>query len=618
MNRTKWLRIAGLALIFCFFDLNAQTTPQKVESQLVQQAQTLSIPLTAVAQSTAAPVKDLKASDFTLDVDGKPRAFELSRPWADSINPKTGQPEDRPNLLIILPHGLPVDREEVLEKAVTDLSQQPDLDWNISILDDAGNQTHYTRSLTTAVTRLKTIENRGHGGISLADWRATATVAIASMRDLPGRRVVMTLGDIFHEVLVNRGQLVYEAFQVDDVANAARNAGVTIYTAESAGDLEHLRGLSSYFSVIGTGPWLLLTKDGHVAGWISNSVADTIDDIRRDGMGAYDIDLHLDPTQMDGQLHPVSLTPHRPQVIFNAPLYYIAPELARLRQLAGISPALSQALQTPPRPSSSPLEIATQLAYFPHRDGRTGTQIATTGFFWHSATPPPMQLETALRLEQTSSGYVLNTTIGQLEWSSDLPVWNAALDVIPGAYKLRVAAASGDGKNAAALETPFTVEPAGDDEVMISSVVLGKSCVFSPLPAAPDVQSKSVDYLRAGNCELRPDPTHQFSPQDIVWTLARITPVGKLAGRPSKDWKASFELIDADGSKRAEEPVRWLAAEDGSMVATAAFPLENAKLKLVDGEYAIVFRLRGPGIEPDYGEDSPFAIYGAAQASTKH
>jgi hypothetical protein len=302
-------------------------------------------------------------------------------------------------------------------------------------------------------------------------------------------------------------------------------------------------------------------------------------------------------------------------MILNAPLYYIAPNLAQLRQMATAFPALRDALKNPPPDGFSPLQLATQLAYFPHPDGKTGTQIATTEFLWTKATPPPTQLEAALQLEQTSSGYILNTTVGHLQWSSPQPVWNTALDLGPGGYTLRVAAADATGKITAATDTSFTVEPATGDDVQISSLVLGKSCVFAPQPP-PVAGQVTIDYLRAGNCDLQPDASHSYSPQDIVWTLVRITPTGKLASRPSKDWKGSFVLIDANGSRLAEEPVHWLPAEDGSLVATTAFPLDNPKLKLANGDYAVVFSLKGPGIESDYGEDASFSVYGEVQAAS--
>jgi hypothetical protein len=612
--RRNWFQIAVItvaALGSLSTFVYGQALPQAGAAEMIRQTQTIHIPLTAIQREPLGPASGLTDSDLSLTIDGQSRTFQLSRPWSEDINPKTGQPQDRPNLLIILPLGVPLKRRELLEKTIADLSQQPELDWNISLLDDSGNQTPYVRGLKTAIAELKTIVAKKSDDVDLADWRATAALAISSMRDLPGRRVVLTLGDIFHEVILQSGELPYEAFQIDDVEIAARNAGAVVYAAESSSEIERLRGLSPYYSLVGAGPWLLLTKDDHPAGWLTGSIGETIDTIRHNGMGVYQIDLHLDANQMDGELHAVSVTPHTAQIILDAPTYYVAPRLARVRQLAALSPALRQALKVTPAAGSSPLELVTQLVYFPHPDGKTGTQIATTGFFWDKASPPPAKLNTALELEQTSSGFVLNTTVGELQWSSDLPVWNTALDVGPGAYMLRVAAADASAKVVAGVGTSFTVEPAGEDVVMISSVVLGKSCVFiaqSPVP-------NTVDYLRAGNCELRPDPTDQYSPQDVVWTLVRITPTGKLAGRPSKDWKGSFMLVDSTGSKLAEMPVRWLTAEDGSYVATTAFPLENPKLKLVDGEYTIVFRLKGPGIERDYGEDAPFAVYGAAQAS---
>ncbi len=613
MKKNYWVPIAAIvvsALGMSGVSARAQIAQEKIVPEFVQQAQTVQIPMTAVDRQTATPVKDLSSSDFSLDIDGQPRSFQLSRGSANTADANAGEEQDQVNLLIVLPLGMPLDRRKVLNQAIADLSHEQHMNWNISILDDNGNQAPYTRDLKTTVAALQQIDQENAADISLTDWRVTATLAIASMRDLTGRRVVMTLGDIFHEVLVDQGEVVYEAFQVKDIASAARDAGVVIYAADSAEEVDRLRGLSPYLYVTGDGPWLLVSGEGHMAGWISGSVAETLEKIRRDSMGAYQLNLHLDVKQMDGQLHVVAVTARRPGMILNVPPYYIAPNLGQLEELSKVSSTLRHALRHPPSAGSTPLEMATQLAYFPHRDGKTGTQIATTGFFWTSTTPPPSQLETALQLEQTSSGYMLNTTVGRLQWRGTQPVWNTAIDVGPGAYLLRVAAGDETGKIAAAVDTPFTVEPTTGDSVMISSVVLGDSCVFAPPSTQAAGAPKSVDYLRAGNCDLDLDPTHQYSPQDVVWTLVRITPVGKLADRPSKDWKASFVLMNASGEKLAEEPVRWLTAEDGSLVATTAFPLENPKLKLTNGEYAIVFRLKGPGIEHDYSEDAPFMVYG--------
>jgi hypothetical protein len=172
----------------------------------------------------------------------------------------------------------------------------------------------------------------------------------------------------------------------------------------------------------------------------------------------------------------------------------------------------------------------------------------------------------------------------------------------------------------------FSVAPTDPDEtVRISSLVIGRSCVFMP-PATPadsqqtqaqppQTQSQTIDYLRAGNCSIQLEPSHSYSPQDVVWTLVRITPVGKLANRPVKDWKGDFILVDAKGSTLAKQPIHWLQGEDGSFVGTSAFQLGDPKLKLEDGEYAIVLTLRGPGIEQDYSEDAPFLVFGAGNNS---
>jgi hypothetical protein len=616
VNRRVWIGISVLmaALAPARWTAYTQTAAQSPVPQIVEQAQTVHIPIQAIQQGSGLPVKDLQPNDLTLDISGQPRQFELSRPWARTINPKTGQPDDRPNLLILLPLGDPEPRNAVLDEAIRDLSAQPQLGWNVSILDDGGDQTSYTRDTKTVVAELEKLETEVPPDIDIESWRRTAALAIASMRELPGRRVVLSLGDLFHEMIFEDAQLAYENFEVQDVAAAARNAGATIYSAESFPEIESLRRLYPRYSVMGSSPWLLMTGDGHVAGWISNTVADTIQQIRRDGMGAYDLDLHLDLKQMNGQPRAVSVTARRPQTILNVPPYYVAPDLPELQLLARLSPALRQALKTPPPAASSPLQLATQLEYFPHPDGKTGTQTVTTGFFWNQTAAPPAHLEAALELAETNIGYIASEATTQVGWNTAEPVWNMALRVIPGAYRLRVAAVDSTGKITAATSTPFSVESGANEPVLISSLVLGKSCVFVPTRNANGAPKlETVDYLRAGSCDLHPDPSHYYSPRDVVWTLVRVTPIGKLASRPSKDWKASFLIIDAKGSKRAEEPVHWLTASDGSFVATTAFELSNPKLKLENGEYAVVFRLRGPGVEDNYAEDAPFMVYGAQQ-----
>ncbi|HVC91530.1 MAG TPA: hypothetical protein VND66_13015 [Acidobacteriaceae bacterium] len=613
----------------------AQAGPSsEAASQLVQQAQTLHLPIHVFSHSDGSPIADLQPSDLSLTVDGKPRTFQLSRPWQRTVSPAAAPvdrpvggitdtsptpTEDRPNLLIIVPLASPLDRNDAINEAVVALKTTPPSGWNISILDDSGNQTAYTRQLPRVITELEKIGAQRPAPTDLATWRSTATLAIASMRDLPGRRVVLSLGDIFHEVMYQGGNPVYDNFEATDVSTAARNVGAVIYAAESSHEINIVRLVYPHYSTVGSGPWMLLSQTGQLAGWLTSPVSDTIQKIRGDGMAAYDMDLNLEPKQMDGLPHLLSVTTQRQNAMVDAPAYYIAPSLAQLQDLSRVSESVRQALQHPPSDASAPLQLATQLEYFPHPDGKTGTQLISTGLFWTKDTPPPPQLEMAQQLEQIDTGFMIGTLVGRMEWSFAGPTWNTAMEVLPGTYKLRVAAAAVTGKITAGLTTSFTVAPPDRDEgVRISSLVIGKACVFSPRPET-GAQPQAIDYLRAGNCTLQLDPSHFFSPQDIVWTLVRITPVGKLTGHPSKEWKGSFLLVNIRGSKLAEVPIRWLSASDGSLVGTTAFSLDNPKLKLVNGAYAVLLKLKGPGIEPDYEEDAPFLLYGAngsAEASS--
>jgi hypothetical protein len=626
VRRTFRIRPAALSVILpgiCCLFAAAQSTSAKPEPALVQQAQTVRIPIAAFDRKTLLPIENLAAADLRVEVDGQPVAFQLassqSRNSAQPRNTAAAQSQPRTNVLILLPLFGPFNRKDVLKDAIEDLSHEANLDWNISILDDSGMQTPYTTDREAVIGELNQIADEKPGDIDLPDWRLAAAVSIANLRYRAGRRIVLSLGDPFHAKAYSWGELVMDNFGIAGLADAAQRAGAEIYAANSAGEVDDLRRLPAPYSLIGSGPWLLLGHDGGPAGWICGSVADTIKVIHRNAAARSTIELHLDPNQMDGGPHRLSISSPHKEIVFDAPPEYVAPSLARLRALAGVSPALREALTGPSvsASSNSDLELATQLAYFPHPDGKTGTQIATTGFFWTGEDPHPAKLDTALQLEQPISGLILDTTIGQLNWSHALPTWITTLDVVPGSYRLRVAAAEPDGRMVAASETPFIVISQENAPVRISSLVLGKRCIFSPQSPEPAGAHQPVDYLEAGNCRLQPDASHYYSPQDILWTLVRITPTGKYAGRKAKDWKASFEIVDEKDHKIADQDVEWIEADDGSLVATAAFPLDNPKWKLEDGDYAVRFRLKGPGIERDTSEEEPFIVYGAEAPEPK-
>lgn len=614
-KRHLWITLLGCAGVF--FPIcplaGAQATSPTATPPLpewIQQAQTVSIPLTAYNRQTLQPVKDIPTAELHLLVEGKPQTFQLAQ--VSSSAPI--------NLLIVQPFGEFQPRRPAVEQAIQALQKQSSAAWNISILDDSGNQTAYTRDIKTVETQLQSMADAPTQQVSPDDWRATATLAIAAMRDLPGRRVVLSLGDIFHTVFTGNDGELYEAYSFD-VAEAARDAGAVVYAAESAGDVDALRRLVPYEKLAGSGPWLLTVRNGDLAGWICDSVAATLEKIQQDSDGFYELQLHLESSQMDGQLRPISVRAQDSAMLLQAPVSYVAPNLKRLRLLDTVPAVLREDLRLPTSDEpGSPLELATQLAYFPHPDGRTGTQIATTAYFWNAPTPPPAEMATALQLEQTRTGFISDTSVTHLRWTAKPPVWMEDLDVEPGAYTLRVAAADAAGKVHTSLETPFTVSSSDCQPVLASSLVLGKSCTF--VPPAPESAAGPAkgDYLRAGNCDLQPDATYYFSPEDVLWTLVRVTPTGKLASRPAKDWKASFALLDSNGNRVVEDSAHLLPASDGSFAATTAFALSNPKLKLANGQYVVAFRLKGPGVDRDMDQLVPITIYNVipAENAPKH
>ena len=91
-------------------------------------------------------------------------------------------------------------------------------------------------------------------------------------------------------------------------------------------------------------------------------------------------------------------------MIVNAPTFYMAPSLAQLQELSLASAPLRQALKNPPSNPAAPLQLGTQMEYFPHPDGKTGTQVVSTGLFWTGTTPPPLPVELAEQFQADHHG----------------------------------------------------------------------------------------------------------------------------------------------------------------------------------------------------------------------
>lgn len=599
--------VAGLLLFARYAD--AQSAPATVPES-VQEAQVVRIPVNVYNQDTS-PAAALTAADFHLTVDGAPASFQLARPWDNTLDAKTGRPVDRPNLLILLPFGAPVLRTDAMDEAVRYFDKVGSFDWNVSIMDDAGQQTAYTTDLQQMRKDMHEVnkEDPDYTGVDMYSWRRKASLAIENMRGLPGRRVVVTLGDIFHEQIYTNFTLVYDNFEAHDVSSAARSSGAFIFAAESFQEMGRIRGLWPYYYTLGFGPWLLMDEENHVEGWISNFFSDTINQIQQERDATYVLERTLTPEQMDGRLHRISVSVTNPKLLLSAPSYYAAPNRTDLLKVAAAPSFLQKAWL---HPAESPLlEMVPHLDFFPSAQSPGGTQVISLGFFWGGSTPPPAQLHLLTQLVQSNTGLSDGVLQGTLPWTpAEGPVLRFAASVIPGSYLLKVAASDASGQVVSSGDYPFTVDPKTSDPVLISSLVTGKDCTFDPQSLAPAANgtATSTNLLLAGHCNVAPDPIGYYSPQDLIWTLVRMTPTGKFADKSASSWKGRFTLRDAKGKIVAEQPVLWIEQGQGNYVASAALPLTNDKL--TNGEYAVAIELNGPGIGRDYYADSPVTLYG--------
>lgn len=636
---SRFSAFAGLAIAFMLFP-RQPAAAQSRDPQVNQQAQTIHIPV-SVFQADTTPSAGLKDSNFRLLVDDKPRSFTLGKPEVNSsvsAGPGATDASGVLNLLIILPFGNPENRSKVLKEAAQVFSQMPSgtdgtqAVWNVSILDDSGQQNRYTKNLKEIAGDLEQIRHQEPQETDWNAWRLAEWQAIASMKTLPGRRAVLSLGDLFHVELHDSNGFESSEYMIPGIASAARDAGAVIYAADTAGHILRDKRVQAQYRILGSGPWMLVSPDNVLEGWITKSVAATISQITSDGKASYGLDLHLGPKEMDSSLHKISVqVVNDGAAVLSAPTFYVSPNPQQLALLAKAPALLRNAMSNPP--PDSPLQLAVELSYFPHANGKIGTQVMTTGLYWLKSSRPPPRVAILLQLLQTDLGFSEETSLTERDWISQPLLWSANADLAPGAYLLRVSAAGPAGEAIGATSYPFSVARAGEEPLLISSLVLGGGCIFHPLahagdqeeresssPAAgrdkPLPQAQQIDYLQAGQCVLQPNPSAAYSPDDIVWTLVRMTPTGKLTAGSPKDWKSSFTIVNEKGSRKAESSIQWIAQPDHSLVATAAFPLGN--LKLADGQYAVIFSLSGPGVENGgFEENAPFTVEGGADGSKK-
>ncbi|HEX4020281.1 MAG TPA: hypothetical protein VHX63_03975 [Acidobacteriaceae bacterium] len=591
-----------------------------VQAQLVRQAQQVHIPVNVFHADTS-PAGSLTTSDFQLSVDGKPQTFQLARsgenlasnsaPDSTPGNNQAGHAASHLNLLLLLPNSRIGRRKAVLKQAIRYFNGISSLhDWNVSIFDDSGHQSAYTSNIVQLRKDLHAVEKLDPDNFAdnPVSWRDNAIFSIENMRQLPGRRVAIALGDVFHQAAMDEDSHIFSAFDAVGVADAGRFSGAVVYASENFKKGIPADELAPRNHVAGTGPWILLNRQNRVEGWMTTSFLKAVQMVQQTQSASYDLQITLTPQQMDGRPHRISVRLLDSKLLWSAPPFFVAPDLSQIKILASAPEYLRNALHSPI--SSSSLNIVPRLDYFPQASKSEGTQVVSLSFYWNKPTPPPRQLQLLGEVTNTNFGYKQSVFRDTVPWNQSNSVWKLMVTVIPGSYILRVAAADNSGKIVTSEAYPFTVDPIHGEQVLISSLVVGKTCRFVP-PVAPGQQKAAapINVLQAGHCLVEPDPIGDFSPQEVVWTLVRMTPTGRFKSNPTSVWVGSLTIRNANGKFEAEQPVHWMNGGNGSYVASAAFPLASDKLK--DGKYAVVLELRGPGLGDEFEEVSPFIVYGA-------
>lgn len=580
-----------------------------------QLSPTMLLPVFVRTRDGAAP-RAFTSRDFVLLVGGRIAKAKVMRPWDEEG--KSRKDAEVTQLLLVLPPNQPLLHNMATEDAIRYFSKQRAdghgrLPWDVSLFDSNGRQTEFTRKKAVLLAELesvrKTIEplesNTDRGG----NWLDDARHAIYRMQVLSGRRIVVAFNP---QPDPGYGLLEFSLMQTDPsgLVGAAERAGAQLYIANSTGPEMWPTAFASWFGtqISNMSQTSQLTGAGY-----ANSLKDLFVQIIAERDMSYVLKFKLNPQELDHTSLAIRLNITNRNLTGVALQPFPAPSslpVAETSMHERVPRSMKNALNQ--RISSSELQIAQHVDYFPVRKGTRAILPFSCALIWTGQEAAPHRLKVVERVEQADSGFVALARQLTLSWNGRFASWERDDHLLPGKYKWKVAVADGDGKVIASSILETRVPLPSDAPVQLSTIVTGVNCrhfVQDNTQSMASLRGRSVnpkitsegpadvgmDPMLENACLLEPNPTIFYSKQDTLRALVRVYLTDKVDKGGLDIWKTKFDLINEAGQIEVEQ--RTTLSVDSAPGYLAAIQLPLGGKAITTGLHFLRFELRGPHVK---------------------
>ncbi len=589
----------------------------------------------------------LDASDFTLIVNGKPRAFRLHAPGTQ----RTVVP---PMVLLVFPPNDPVVHNIGLREAVKYFSAQPAelLPWRVGIFDSNGKMTPFTNGRTQLLAYLDEVAHTKEtfeyaSNVTLpgsfrwdGPWLSKAEIAISIMQHYEGPKVILAMNPVSESFYGLNDQMLEHAGP-EALTTVAQHIGAHIYIGDIGGpdpiipggdastDLSWARpsyhmqvdpAMNGSLAYSAYRASLMMQTAGATFGGFANSLDDLARQIHRDLDGGYALDFDMTPEDQDHGIPDVEvrLTHHNFHVaILDVIPVGVSTDTERAMNQEQISALLKKAASAPIE--SPEFRLTQRVDYFPVRDGLEPVLPMSAVVEWIGHGRGPILLSVAERVEDVNLAHVILERELRVHWDGRSLSWERDGQLAPGHYLWSIAVHDGQGNIYAFSKKKVDVEFPRPG-MHVSSLIVGKSCrtdsvpttglQHRPVPGAPEQVHFAVDPMRAGGCRIRPDTLGSFASTDTLHAFVRLYPPEKLDKGKPESWKAKFILRSQSGAVETEQEILFTLDSGSGYLAFLQMPLNSAQI--TPGPHTVDVEMMGPGIHKDLRESRSISILAPA------
>jgi hypothetical protein len=588
---------------------------------------------------------NLTTSDFTLVINGTPRAARVHAPGSSESN-------IAPMVLLVLPPNEPIVHAIAIRNAEKYFAAQSNerLPWSVGIFDANGKLSPFTNGRSQLLANLDVVDHAkesfqyaGNAGLPAGfqwsgSWMMKAEEAVGMMQKFDGPKVVLAINPLGERMYGLNDQMFAhdgpEAFT--DIAKAI---GAHIYIANVGGPEVYIPGGGAADDqpaqintpagpLLGTVPSyhqqvdpqmtaalnyfayrtsMMMQTAADTLGGYANSLGDLAAKIHSDLDGNYALDFDMTAADTDQGVPSVEvrMTRHdlRVAILDVQPIVSAAEanqEMASRQMLDVLRRATEQPVVSPD------FRITQRVDSFPLHDGLEPVLPMTGRVTWTGTGKAPAELYVVESVEDASLDSALLQRAVQARWNGQSLTWERDGQLRPGNYIWRVAVHDGRGKIFASTEQKIAIPFPRRASVRVSSVVAAKGCReddtgSSGLQRRPAKGADTalahflIDPMRAGDCRVRPEADGVFTSADTLRAFVRIYPAERLQKHKPESWTAKFVLRAAGaGAVALEREIPFTVDSGSGYLASIEMPLGMPLIS--PGPYTLDVEMHGPGI----------------------